>query len=338
MLYFAYFSIADENRISIYRMNPETGDLSPISDVAVDGTPGPLAVDSKQRYLYAGLRSTEQIATFAINPVDGNLDFVGQTQIQSNPCYIALDRNDNFLLSAYYGAGVIAVHRISEDKAVIADPVVWIETAEHAHCAMTDASNRYVFLPHTVEPNMISQFLFDPTTGQLTTNAVPRVHPPEGEGPRHYCHHPNREIVYFSNEQGSSVTAYRLDPDNGRLSAFQTLSSLPDNFDGPNTCAQIHLEPSGQFLYVSNRGHDSIAVFKVDENTGQLTTVGQQPTEPTPRTFNIDPTGNFLFAGGQGSGKLAGYRIDRETGQLLPLKTYDIGQTPMWVMILEFND
>merc|ERR1712098_117443 len=102
---------------------------SPISDVAVDGTPGPLAVDSKQRYLYAGLRSTEQIATFAINPGDGNLDFVGQTQIQSNPCYIALDRNDNFLLSAYYGAGGIAVHQIGEDKAVMADPVVWIETA-----------------------------------------------------------------------------------------------------------------------------------------------------------------------------------------------------------------
>jgi len=82
---------------------------------------------------------------------------------------------------------------------------------------------------------------------------------------------------------------------------------------------------------------DSIATFTVDDGTGQLTTVGQQATEPTPRTFNIDPTGNFLFAGGQGSGKLAGYRIDRETGQLAPLKTYDIGKTPMWVMILEFN-
>ena len=337
MQYIAYFSISGENKISIYQMDPDTGDLSLLSHVTVDGTPAPLVVDSEQAYLYAGLRSTEQIAVFEINQSDGQLTQIGQTKIQSNSCYITLDQSDNFLLSAYYGAGCVSVHQIGNDKLVVADPISWIETAEHAHCVMTDPTNRYAFVPHTVEPNMICQFLFNQNTGKLMPNTVPKVIPADGEGPRHYCHHPNKDVLYFSNEQGSSVTAYHLDADIGTLSPFQTLSTLPDDFDGPNTCAQIHLDPTGEFLYVSNRGHDSIAIFAVNQSNGQLITVGQQPSEPTPRTFDVDPTGNFLFAGGQGSGKLATYRIDRQKGSLSPLKMYEVGQTPSWVMVLEFD-
>ena len=116
---------------------------------------------------------------------------------------------------------------------------------------------------------------------------------------------------------------------------FQTLSTLPADFDGQNTCAQIHMTPNGQFLYAANRGHDSIACFAVEPSTGGLTSLGQQPSEPIPRTFGIDPQGRYLYAAGQGSDRLAAYRIAPD-GTLRPLATYEVGKRPMWVMVLGF--
>ena len=166
---------------------------------------------------------------------------------------------------------------------------------------------------------------------------MPTVAPEEGTGPRHYCFHPVLDTVYVDNEQGSSVTAYGFDTVNGALEPFQTLSTLPTDFDGDNTCAQIHMHPTGRFIYASNRGHDSIACFAIDSSTGELSTIGQTPSEPMPRAFNLDPDGRFLFAGGQGSGNLAAYRIDQQTGALTHLETYAVGSTVMWVMILRLE-
>jgi 6-phosphogluconolactonase len=139
------------------------------------------------------------------------------------------------------------------------------------------------------------------------------------------------------NEQGSSVTAYRFQASSGTLSPLQTLSTLPAGFDGPNTCAQIHISPSGRFLYAANRGHDSIACYAADPATGRLTAVGQRRTEKTPRAFNLDPTGRYLYAAGLDSWRLAAYRIDPEGGALTHLYTIDIGQGPMWVQILKLE-
>ena len=114
----------------------------------------------------------------------------------------------------------------------------------------------------------------------------------------------------------------------------EDLSTLPADYDGENSCAQIHIDPQGTFLYVSNRGHDSIAEFAIDEESGKLSVVGHRLTEPTPRVFNIDATGNLLFVGGQGSGKLATYRINRESGALAPIGNYTVGESPMWVLFI----
>ena len=129
------------------------------------------------------------------------------------------------------------------------------------------------------------------------------------------------------------MTAYHFDVSTGTLSPFQTVSTLPDDFDGRNSCAQIQITPSGQFLYAPNRGHNSIAGFAVEAATGQLTPIGHFPTEPVPRAFSIDPTGNFLYAAGLESGRLAAYRIDQTTGTLSHLETYAVGERPMWVLI-----
>ena len=334
MEYYAYISIAGENKISIFKMNPDTGKLLFQGDVATNGSPGPLAVEPEQKVLYAGIRSSRQISSFQINQSTGGLSLIGTVSLDADPCYIRTDRKGNFLLSAYYGAGKAAVHPIGKDGAVSSPAIEWLSTAEHAHCIQTDSSNKFAFVPHTVEPNSIFQFTFDENTGALTPNVVPKVIPEEEVGPRHFCFHPSKDIVYVSNEQGSSVTAYNFNPSAGTLTAFQTIAALSKDYDGENTCAQIHITPSGKFLYVSNRGHDSIAGFSIDDATGQLVSLGQQLTEATPRAFTIDVTGNFLFAAGQASGRIASYRIDAQTGTLKPLETYTVGKNPMWILVV----
>lgn len=142
-------------------------------------------------------------------------------------------------------------------------------------------------------------------------------------------------MLYCSNEQGCSVTAYRFDTSAGTLTAMQTVSTLPDGYTGKNSCSQIQIAPSGKFLYAPNRGHNSIAGFTVDATTGLLTSIGQAPSEPVPRAFSLDPNGKFLYAAGLESGRLAAYRIDASTGVLQPLKTYPVGARPMWVMIIK---
>jgi 6-phosphogluconolactonase len=123
-----------------------------------------------------------------------------------------------------------------------------------------------------------------------------------------------------------------LNPINLGLYAKQTLATLPADFKGTNACAEIRLHPSNRFLYVSNRGHDSIARFQIDQNTGAMTSLGQTPTEKTPRSFDIDPSGKFLFAAGESSGRLAAYRIDAASGDLERVATYEVGKMPWWVM------
>ena len=348
-----YLSIAGENRIAIYTFNVSNGAIEFQEDVNVSGSPGPLTLSPCGNYLYAGLRSSREISTFRIDEKSKQLTLLRTINLDADTCYIATDKTGKYLLSAYYGAGKVTVHSIGEDKTVQDELIQAIETAPHAHYIETDASNRFAFVPHTVPANAIYQFHFNPGTGMLTENPFGNSNPDEPVGPRHYCEHPNKPTFYFSNEQGSSVSAYNLqkgdtetsisksgNPDYtvhdapGLLWEFQTLSTLPADFDEHNSCAQIHIDPQGKFLYVSNRGYDSIAMFSIDDENGELTALGQQLTEPTPRVFNIDETGNFLFAGGQGSGKLATYRINQESGILTPLETYEVGENPMWVLFV----
>jgi 6-phosphogluconolactonase len=195
----------------------------------------------------------------------------------------------------------------------------------------TDPSNKFAFVPHIAGngPNAIFQFRFDENTGHITPNSPSRVEPEEHLGPRHFCFHPTQNILYFSNEQGCSVTGYRLDTAKGTLSAFQTITTLPEGYSERNTCSQIQISPSGKFLYAPNRGHNSIAGFSVDASTGRLTTIGQA----VPSAFSLDPEGNFLYAAGSESDRLASYRVNGDTGELTPMETYSVGERPMWVLI-----
>jgi 6-phosphogluconolactonase len=256
------------------------------------------------------------------------------------------------MLFAYYQGGGAAVYHLGTDGTVGTPSQEWLATDTGAHAIATDPSNRFAFVPHIARvqdnvleppknipgPNVIMQFRFDAQTGRLAPNAPLRVEQPDLVGPRHYCFHPNLDIVYFSNEQGCSVTAYRLDRATGALSAAQTIATLPAGFTARNTCSQIHLTPSGRFLYVGNRGHNSIAGFAVDPASGHLTPAGQVATEAVPSAFCVDPTGNFVFAAGTASGRLASYRINTDTGALTPLATEAVGQRPAALLATGLSD
>jgi 6-phosphogluconolactonase len=328
---YLYVTLSGEDRILIFGLDPATGDLESRRAFVLEGGPAPLALSPDNRFLYAGLRNSFRIASLRIDRSTGGLSPAGSVGLQSDPCFLATDRKGRYLLSSYYRAGRVAVHPIGRDGTASASPVEWRETALNAHSIQTDPSNRFAYVSHT-GPNVIFQFLFDEETGRLSPNALPHVRPPEGTEPRHFTFHPRADLVYVVNERASSVTAYRFDVSAGTLSAFQTFSTLPAGFDGENTCAQIRITPTGRYLYASNRGHDSIAYFSIHETAGSLESLGQVKTETTPRAFNLDTSGSFLFAAGRTSGRLASYRIDPQTGHLEALKTYTLGERPMWVL------
>jgi 6-phosphogluconolactonase len=332
-----YVSFQDDDRIAIFTQDPATGEVTRQEDVVVEGGPAPMALSPDKRVLHVGRRGSQQLSSFAVDPRSGGLSLIRTVPLQGEPVYVATDRSGRFVLSAYYYQSTAAVHAVGSDGAVTFPPVEWRFTAHGAHAILTDRSNRFAYVPHIANrgPNAIFQFTFDEATGRLTPNA-PAHHAPEAYlGPRALAFHPALDVVYFSDEQGGSVSAYAIDKDAGTLAPFQTISTLPDGYAGPNTCSQIAMHPSGRFLYAPNRGHNSVASFAVDPASGRLTATGRVSTEPVPRAFNLDPGGGFLYSAGLDSGRIASYRIDPEGGALTPLETYEGGNRPMWVLLAD---
>ncbi len=334
-----YVAQQDDDRISIYTVDPETGDLSLQEDVVVEGGPAPLALSPNKELLYVGLRGSQQIAAYRVESPSGRLSVVGSVPLQGEPVYVATDRTGRYILSAYYYQSTAAVHTVDQRGVPTFPPIEWQFTAHGAHAMLTDRSNQFAYVPHIANrgPNAIYQFGFDENSGRLTPTDPPMHSPSEYLGPRALAFHPTLSVVYFSDEQGCSVTAYTIDGSSGTLTPFQTISTLPTGYSGVNTCSQIAITASGKFLFAPNRGHNSVASFLVDASTGGLTAAGRVGTEPVPRAFGIDPDGHFLYAAGQQSSRLASYRIDQTSGELTALETYEIGRNPMWVLITNLS-
>jgi 6-phosphogluconolactonase len=325
-----YVSVAAEKRIAVYRLEPETGKLTLQSDCKIDaGEPGALTVDSARRFLFAAIRSTGKLAAFRLDPDTGGLTHINTVTVGPDPAHISTDRAGRYLFTAYYVDAKVTVHAIDKDGRLSEKPHQSLATADKAHAIVPDPTGRFIFVPHT-GPNAIFQFAFDASTGLLSVNSPAKLLTPKGTGPRHLVFHPSKPLAYVSDEQGGSVTTYALDAKAGTLSPVETLSTLPKDFKGNNSCAEIRIHPSGRFVYVSNRGHDSLACFGVN-GEGRLSSLGQTATEKTPRSFDIDPSGKYLFAAGEASGKLAGYALDPKMGTLSRLATYDVGKMPWWV-------
>ncbi len=334
---FVYVSMAPEQKIQIYRLEPKSGSLTAVDTFAVEGSPGSLSTDPKRQFLFASLRTTNSLASFRIDPATGKLTPVSVAALPKgeNAAFVTTDRTGHWLLSASYNAGTVVVHRLRDDGTIEVPAIQMVSTAKTAHCVAIDRANKLVFVPH-VAPNAVFQFRLDEATGKLT-DAGKAPGGTDKAGPRHLAFHPTQNFAYTSDESGSSVTGYRLDPATG-LTPFQTLSTLPADFQGQNSTAEVKVHPSGKFVWVSNRGHDSLAGFSIDATTGKLTPLGQTPTEKTPRSFDIDPSGQYVFGAGEGSGKLAVFRVDTSSGRLDRVQTYDVGKSLTWVLAVDVGN
>jgi 6-phosphogluconolactonase len=325
--------VAGAERIAIYQMD-ESGKLTHRGDAKTDGEPGALVTDPARQFLFVAMRSAGNLKSFRIDVKTGQLTPISTVAAGADPAHISTDAEGRFLFCAYYVAGKVTVHAIGKDGTLSKAPVQSVPTADKAHAIVVDPSNRFVFVPHT-GTNRIDQFRLDARTGELHGNPNPKENSlttPPKTGPRHLVFHPRiKTLAYVDNEQGGSVTALALDAKTGTLKPLATLATLPADFKGANACAEIKIHPSGKFLYVANRGHDSLARFDVDE-AGKLTARGQTPTEQTPRSFDLDPDGRYLYAGGESSGKLRVYRVDAMTGALEHITTYATGPRPWWVL------
>lgn len=333
-----YVSESGDKRIAVYSLDEQTGALERKGETVLEGAPSCLWTDPQQTKIYASVRSSSQFTTLEINPETGLLDVVGTAPSAGSAAYIYPDKTNKWLLAAYYGEGSVSVSAI-EDGIVKGEPIAVLDVGKKAHCIQTDPANRFAFCPHTGEWNKVDQFRFDAKTGELSFNDPPALEAGDGHGPRHLQFHPNGNWVYLVNEQDKSVTLCDYDSEAGTLTMRQTISTHPDDWDNSKgSCADIEISADGRFVYASNRGHDSIAMFSIDSDSGELTSLGQVQTGQTPRSFNLIPGGEkFLVAAGQGSNTLTVYRRNGETGMLDPIEEYDCGKSPAWVMGLSLK-
>ncbi len=334
---FVYVSESKDKKIATFSLDEESGELTRIGETEMNGAPGCLWLSPDGTKIYASVRSVPEFATLSIDLKTGLLTSVATAPAAGSAAYIFPDHTGKWLLAASYGEGNVSVSRIVDGK-VTGEPVQVIETGKKAHCIQADATNQFVFVPHAGELNKVEQFKFDAATGKLESNDPTHLEGAEGAGPRHMQFHPNGKWAYLVNEQDKSVTHCDFDSKTGLLTKRKTLSTHPADWDGSGSCADIEISGDGRFLYASNRGHDSIAVFAIDEKSGELTSQGQTPTAKTPRSFNLINTGKdgaaemYVVAAGQGAAELVVYRRDVKTGALTQLKTYPSGQSPAWVL------
>ncbi len=320
----------------IYRceFDAATGKLSEPVLAAELSNPSFLAIHPSNRYLYAvgeihnfEGKSSGAVTAFSIDPASGELKQLNQKSSGGpGPCHVVVDRQGKNVLVANYAGGSAAVLRIEDDGRLGqrtgfsqhsgkgADPAR--QEGPHAHSINLDAANRFAFVAD-LGLDQVLVYRFDTDKGTLQKNEPPSAKMEPKSGPRHFAFHPNGRFAYTNNELANTVTAMSYDPEKGELTPIQTISTLPEGTTESNTTAEVQVHPSGKFLYCSNRGHNSIAVFTIDEKTGKLTAAGHQGEGiKTPRNFCIDPTGKFTLVANQDSDSILVFRIDVQTGAL----------------------
>jgi 6-phosphogluconolactonase len=334
--YVGTYTDGDSQGIYTFEFDASSGKAGDVQ-LAVEVTnPSFLAIRPDGEYLYAvnevassDGKSGGAVAAFRIDRRSGRLELLNQAStVGAGPCHLVVDKTGRFVLVANYGGGSVASLPIGDDGR-IGEAVSFIQhegsgtnpqrqEAPHAHSINLDAANRFA-MAADLGLDKVLVYRFDESSGELTPNDPPAAEVAPGSGPRHFAFHPGGEFAYVINEMLLTVTAFDYDAARGRLSEIQTITTLPRAAQAGDSTAEVLAHPSGKFLYGSNRGHNSIAIFRIDESNGKLTAVGHQPTQgKTPRNFYIDPTGAFLLAENQGSGTIVIFRIDQETGKLTP--------------------
>jgi 6-phosphogluconolactonase len=333
LLYVGTYTRGKSEGIYVYRMNLADGHMEHAATVKGISNPSFLAIDPKRRFLYAVNESGEfagkkggGVTAFAIDRKTGDLRKLNEQNSPGVPCHLSVHPSGKFILAANYGGGNVVIYPVRADGSLGAASDVAQHTGKggdprrqgepHAHCIMLDQSGRYAFAPDLgIDKVMI--YRIDAKNGKFIPNGFAATKP--GAGPRHFDFHPSGKFAYVINELDSTMTAFAYDKAKGALQELQTVSTLPSGFSGTSYCADVHVHPSGRFVYGSNRGHDSIVAFAIDQNTGKLSLIGHESTGGKwPRNFGVDPTGAFLLVANQNTDNVVTFRIDQQSGKLAP--------------------
>lgn len=316
----------------IYRaeFDSETGNLSKPQLAATVDSPGFVALHPNGKVLYSLARSPDGeggVASFKISDDRSTLSPLNfQPTGDGGAAHLTVDSQGRCLFSAQYSGGSVAVFPLDSQGKILprsdlvehegSGPNANRQKGPHPHWVGLDPANRFLFVPDLgIDRVVIYEVNWQ--EGRLRRHGA-GVCPP-GSGPRHMKFHPNGRFAYVLNELGLTVTVFRYDADQGNLMPIQTISTLPESMrEVPTTASEIRIHPSGRFVYTANRGHDSITVFQIQQETGELAFVEHEPVRGSwPRNFNIDPSGRWLLAAGRNSNTIAVFRIDQDTGGLV---------------------
>jgi 6-phosphogluconolactonase len=321
----------------IYRVefDPATGKLGTPQLAAKITNPSFLAVDPKRAHLFCVCEVNDVkgkrgggVASFALDPKSGELKFLNQeSSVGAGPCYITCDKQGKNLLVANYGGGSVVVLQVDASGKVekASSHVQHVgsgadkrrQEGPHAHSINLDAANKFAVVAD-LGLDQLRVYRLDPVKGWLSANSPAALQLAPASGPRHFAFHPNGKWAYVNGEMDSTVTALAYDADKGTFTKLNTLSTLPAPHTG-NSTAETVVHPNGKFVYVSNRGHNSIAIFEVNQETGELKAAGHQGEGiKVPRNFNIDPSGRWMVVANQDGDNLIVFEIDPKTGQLKP--------------------
>ncbi|RDC63996.1 lactonase family protein [Adhaeribacter pallidiroseus] len=334
--YFVYvgtYAKPEQDSIFGYRLNPATGELS--SQLAFKGGENPsfLTLNAKKTHLYAvneignfNNAKSGAVSSFAVDAKTGQLRLLNQQATEgASPCYVSLDKTEKVALVANYSGGNVLSYPVQENgslrKAVSNEQhqgssISNRQSGPHAHCILPDPKNNFIFAVD-LGLDQVLGYRLDSKNGKLTRAAQPAFQTKPGAGPRHLTFHPNGKLAFLICELNSTMTALDYNEAQGTFTEIQTLSTLPSDFTGESYCADVHVSPNGKFLYGSNRGHNSVVVYSINEATGQLTLVQHVSTQGNwPRNFAIDPSGRILLVANERSNDIFTFRIDPNTGQL----------------------
>jgi 6-phosphogluconolactonase len=337
--------------IYTFRLDPASGALEPVGKTTGVANPSYLAFDATQRFLYAVNelktyqdKPTGTVSAFAVDPATAELRLLNRQPTHgTDPCHVVVASNGQHVFVANFMSGSVCVLPVRDDGSLGEacdfiqhqgngiDPVRQI--GPHAHSVTLDRANRFAFVPDLGLDKLLV-YRFDPGRGMLEPASVPWIKQKPGAGPRHLARHPGGRFAYLINELNGTIAALAWDRKTASFRELQVVPTLPTEFGGDNICADIHVAPSGRFLYASNRGHDSIAHYRINPLTGRLTALGHTATQGrTPRNFCIDPSGTFLFVANQDSDTIVTFRIDASSGALQPAGPLTSVPTPVCVKI-----
>jgi len=335
-VYIGGYAQANEVGLRVYRLNMASGALTCVHELAGVVNPSFFALSADGRHLYAVNEVAEfqgrregGVSAFALDPATGAPALLNQQSSGgAGPCYVSLERTGRYALVANYGSGSVAMLPIRPDGGLLpASDVVQHEgrsvdprrqAGPHAHAIVVDPGNAYAHAPDLGLDKVLC-YRLDLAAGRLVPGDPPAAPVAAGAGPRHLAFHPHGRFAYVITEMGNTVGMFAYDAASGRLTARQTVATLPAGFTGTSYGADLHFSPDGRFLYGSNRGHDSLAVFAVRQATGELELLATPSCGGAfPRNFALDPSGAFLLCANQNSDNVVVFRRDARTGGLTP--------------------